>query len=52
VEKFAARLKELGRRYERQVVWDEGHGFQKTENLARQYKAIVSFLAKELGPLD
>ncbi len=49
VQKFADRLKQLGKRYEMEVVWDEGHGFQKTENLARQYKAIVAFLAKELG---
>ncbi len=48
VEKFANRLKELGKKYEMEVVWDEGHGFQKTENLARQYKAVVSFLDKEL----
>ncbi len=50
VEKFAARLKQLNKKYEMQVVWDEGHGFQKTENLARQYKAIVQFLDKQLGP--
>ena len=52
VEKFANRLKELGKRYEMEVVWDEGHGFQKTENLARQYKAIVAFLTKELGSVE
>ncbi len=50
VEKFAARLKQLNKNYEMKVVWDEGHGFQKTENLARQYKAIVQFLDKQLGP--
>jgi len=50
VEKFAQRLRELGKRFEMNVVWDEGHGFQKTENLARQYKAIVEFLDKQLGP--
>ncbi len=50
VEKFAQRLRELGKKFEMQVVWDEGHGFQKTENLARQYKAVVEFLDKQLGP--
>lgn len=50
VEKFAGRLKELGKKFEMQVVWDEGHGFQKTENLARQYKAVVQFLDKHMGP--
>jgi dipeptidyl aminopeptidase/acylaminoacyl peptidase len=50
VEKFATRLRELGKDYEMQVVWDEGHGFQKTENLARQYKAVVEFLDRKLGP--
>src|SRR6266571_4765919 len=48
VEKFAKQLKERGKKYEMEVVWDEGHGLQKTENLARQYKAVVSFLNKEL----
>ncbi len=50
VEKFAQRLRDLGRKFEIQVVSDEGHGFQKTENLARQYKAVVAFLDKQLGP--
>jgi dipeptidyl aminopeptidase/acylaminoacyl peptidase len=49
VQKFADRLKVLGKDFEMNVVWDEGHGFQKTENLARQYKAIVEFLDKKLG---
>ncbi len=49
VEKFANRLRELGKRFEMEVVWDEGHGFQKTENLVRQYKAICAFLSRELG---
>src|SRR3989454_2122503 len=48
VEKFAKQLKEQGKKYEMNVVWDEGHGLQKTENLARQYKPVVSFLTKEL----
>jgi dipeptidyl aminopeptidase/acylaminoacyl peptidase len=49
VEKFAGRLKELDKRFDMEVVWNEGHGLQKTENLARQYRAIISFLTKELG---
>jgi len=49
VEKFANQLRELGKRFEMEVVWDEGHGFQKTGNLARQYKAIATFLNRELG---
>jgi len=48
VQKFADRLNVLGKDYEMNVVWDEGHGFQKTENLARQYKAVVEFLDKKL----
>jgi dipeptidyl aminopeptidase/acylaminoacyl peptidase len=52
VQKFADRLKVLGKDFEMNVVWDEGHGFQKTENLARQYKAIVEFLDKRLGSLN
>jgi dipeptidyl aminopeptidase/acylaminoacyl peptidase len=39
----------LGKDFEMNVVWDEGHGFQKTENLARQYKAIIEFLDKKIG---
>src|SRR6266567_45316 len=50
VQKFADRLNVLGKDYEMNVVWDEGHGFQKTENLARQYKAVVEFLDKKLSP--
>ncbi len=49
VQKFADRLRELGKDFEMNVVWDEGHGFQKTENLARQYKTIIGFLDKKLG---
>jgi dipeptidyl aminopeptidase/acylaminoacyl peptidase len=48
VQKYADRLRDLGKDFEMNVVWDEGHGFQKTENLARQYKAIVEFLDKRL----
>ena len=36
--------------YVRPVDWDEGHGIQKTKDLARQYKAIVAFLNRELSP--
>ncbi len=50
IERFADRLKELGKDFEMTVVWDEGHGFQKTENLARQYKAAVDFLWRRIGP--
>jgi dipeptidyl aminopeptidase/acylaminoacyl peptidase len=50
VQKFADRLTTLGKKFEMQVVWDEGHGFQKTENLVRQYLAVVQFLDRQLGP--
>ncbi len=50
IENFAERLKQLGKKFEMNVVWDEGHGFQKTENLARQYKAIIDFLDRQVGP--
>ncbi len=49
VQKYADRLRELGKDFEMNVVWDEGHGFQKTENLVRQYKAIIEFLDKKIG---
>ncbi|HEX4920140.1 MAG TPA: S9 family peptidase, partial [Candidatus Bathyarchaeia archaeon] len=49
VQKYADRLQVLGKKFEMQVVWDEGHGFQKTENLVRQYQAVVQFLNKQLG---
>jgi dipeptidyl aminopeptidase/acylaminoacyl peptidase len=49
VEKFASKLKEQGKKYEMTVVWDEGHGFQKRENLIRQYKAVIDFLDRQLG---
>ena len=49
VQKYADKLRDLGKDVEMNVVWDEGHGFQKTENLARQYKAIVEFLDKKLA---
>lgn len=49
VEKFAERLRSLGKPHEMTVVWDEGHGIQKMKNLARQYKAVVAFLDRELS---
>ncbi|TMI59335.1 S9 family peptidase [Candidatus Bathyarchaeota archaeon] len=49
VEKFASKLKEQGKKYEMTVVWDEGHGFQKRENLIRQYKGVIEFLDRQLG---
>ncbi len=50
VEKFASKLKEHGKKYEMTVVWDEGHGFQKRENLIRQYRGVIDFLDRQLGP--
>lgn len=49
VQKFADRLKALGKPYELHVVEGEGHGYQKTENLARQYRGVVSFFLKNLA---
>ena len=49
VQKYADRLRELGKDFEMNVIWDEGHGFQKTGNLVRQYKAIIEFLDKKIG---
>jgi dipeptidyl aminopeptidase/acylaminoacyl peptidase len=49
VQKYADKLRDLGKDIEMNVVWDEGHGFQKTENLARQYKAVIEFLDKKLA---
>ena len=49
VEKFAERLRTLGKRYEFHVMGDEGHGFQKTQNVTWQYEATITFLARELG---
>jgi len=49
VQKFADQLKALGKPYEIHVVEGEGHGLQKTENLARQYKGVVSFLLRNLA---
>jgi dipeptidyl aminopeptidase/acylaminoacyl peptidase len=49
VERFAQKLEELRKPYEFHVVEGEGHGPQKTDNLARQYTYIVAFLLKNLG---
>lgn len=49
VQKFVDRLRQLGRPHEFHVVKGEGHGPQKVENLVRQYKAVVAFLARHLG---
>ena len=49
VQKYADRLRELGKDFEMKVIWDEGHGFQKTENLVRQYRAIIEFLDRKIG---
>jgi len=49
VQKYADKLRDLGNDVEMNVVWDEGHGFQKTENLARQYRAVIEFLDKKLA---
>jgi len=42
-------LKQFGKTFEIEVVWDEGHGFQKTENVVRQYQGVVRFLGKYIG---
>lgn len=49
VQKFADQLKALGKPYEIHVVEGEGHGFQKTDNLVKQYNGVVSFLQKNLA---
>jgi dipeptidyl aminopeptidase/acylaminoacyl peptidase len=49
IEKFVGKLKELGRPHEFYIVSGEGHGFQKTENLVRQYKHVVAFLLKNMS---
>jgi acetyl esterase/lipase len=49
VQKFADQLKALGKPCELYVVEGEGHGYQKTDNLARQYKGVASFLLKNLA---
>ena len=49
IQKFADQLKALGKSYELHVVEGEGHGPQKTDNLVKQYKGVVSFLLKNLA---
>ena len=49
VEKYATKLKQFGKTFEIEVVWDEGHGFQKTENVVRQYQGVVRFLGRYIG---
>jgi dipeptidyl aminopeptidase/acylaminoacyl peptidase len=49
IQKFADQLKALGKPYEIHVVEGEGHGSQKTESLAKQYRGVVSFLLKNLA---
>jgi dipeptidyl aminopeptidase/acylaminoacyl peptidase len=49
VKKFADQLKALGKEYELNIVEDEGHGPQRTDNLVKQYKGVVSFLLKNLA---
>src|SRR2546428_11858723 len=39
-------MRSLGKRCGMTVVWDEGHGIQKTKNVARQYRAVVSFRSR------
>jgi dipeptidyl aminopeptidase/acylaminoacyl peptidase len=39
----------MGKPYEFYVVEGEGHGYQRTDNLARQYKGVVTFLLKNLA---
>jgi dipeptidyl aminopeptidase/acylaminoacyl peptidase len=49
VQKFAEQLRALGKPHEMHVVEGEGHGLQKTESLARQYRGVVSFLLNYLA---
>jgi dipeptidyl aminopeptidase/acylaminoacyl peptidase len=49
VQKFADQLKAQGKSYELHVVEGEGHGLQKTDNLAKQYAGVVSFLLSNLA---
>ncbi len=48
ITKFVNRLEELGKKYEFTVVEGEGHGFQRVENLAKQYRGVVMFLLSNL----
>lgn len=49
IEHFVQELKELNKPHEFHVVTDEGHGPQRTDNLARQYKQVVAFMLKHLS---
>ncbi len=49
IERFVKKLKESGKPHEFHVVADEGHGFQKTDNLVKQYKHVVEFMLKHLS---
>jgi len=49
IQKFADQLKALGKPYELHIVEGEGHGFQKTDSLVKQYRGVVSFLLKNLA---
>jgi len=49
VQRFASKLQALGKPYEFHVVEGEGHGAQKTDNLVKQYRHVVSFLLKNLS---
>ena len=49
VKKFADQLRALGKPHEIHVVEGEGHGAQKTDNLVKQYKGVVSFLIRNLA---
>lgn len=37
----------VGKNFQMNVVWYQGHGFQKAESSAGRYKAIVGFLENE-----
>jgi len=48
VQRFADQLKALGKPHELHIVEGEGHGFQKTDNLVKQYQGVISFLLRNL----
>jgi dipeptidyl aminopeptidase/acylaminoacyl peptidase len=49
IERFVKKLKKLGKPHEFYVVENEGHGFQKTDNLIKQYRQVVAFMIKHLS---
>ena len=49
VQKFAYELEALGKPHELHIVEGEGHGFQKTDNLVKQYQGVVGFLLRNLA---